>query len=67
MAFALQLAGLVPDVLEHLRGQRGDGVRRQTLQVLRLEVTHAEHAWHLAKTGDLTPLADVLSTQWLTS
>ena len=67
MAFALQLAGLVPDVLEHLRGQRGDGVGRQTLQVLRLEVTHAEHALHLAKTCDRTLLADVLSTRWLTT
>ena len=62
MAVALQLAGFVGDVLEHLRGQRGDGVRRQTLQVLRLEVTHAEHALHLAKTFDLTPLANVPST-----
>lgn len=67
VAFALQFAGLVPDVLEHLPGQRGDGVRGQTLQVLRLEVTHAEHALHLAKRRDLTPLADVLSTPWLTS
>jgi hypothetical protein len=47
----------------HLRGQRSDGLLRQTLQVLRLEVTHAEHALHLAKAFDLTPLADVLSTQ----
>ena len=41
---------LLLDVPEHLRGQRRDGLGRQTLQVLRLEVTHAEHASHLANT-----------------
>ena len=63
----LKVSCLLLDAPEHLRGQRRDGLLRQTLQVLRLEVTHAEHASHLAKACDLTPLADVLSTQWLTS
>jgi hypothetical protein len=58
----LKVSRLLLDVPKHLRGQRRDGLLRQTLQVLRLEVTHAEHALHLAKTHELMPLADVLST-----
>ena len=58
----IELLGLLRDVLEHLCGQCGDGVGRETLQVLGLELPHAEHALHLADARSLTPLADVLST-----
>jgi len=58
----LKVSRLLLDMPKHLRGQRRDALLRQTLQVLRLEITHAEHASHFAKACDLTPLADVLST-----
>src|SRR5678816_952319 len=38
----LELSCLLLDALEHLRGQRRDGLGRQTLQVLSLEIAHAE-------------------------
>ena len=59
----LELSCLLLDALEHLRGQRRDGLGRQTLQVLSLEIAHAEHASHLAKTHGLTPLEELLSTR----
>jgi len=67
LALQLLLLGLevslaLLDMPEDLRDQRRGGLLRQTLQVRRLEVTHAEHAPHLAKSRDLMPLADVLST-----
>jgi len=52
LLLVIEVSRLLLDVPQHLRGQRRDGLLRQTLQVLRLEVTHAEHASHLAKTGD---------------
>ena len=63
----LEVARLLFDVLEHLRAQRREIFSRQTLQVLSLEIAHAEHASHLAKTHYLTPLAELLSTRSLAS
>ena len=67
VTFALELRGLMLDVLEHLRSQRLDGLGRQTLQVLSLEIAHAEHAPHLARASELTPLAELRSTHWCAS
>ena len=58
----IELSHLLLDALEHLRGQRREVCRRQNLQVLRLEIAHAEHASHDADARRLTPLEDVLST-----
>ena len=58
----IEVPSLLLDVFEHLHGQRREVFGRQTLQVLSLEITHAEHASHRAKTRDLTPLAQLLST-----
>ena len=62
VALVLEFPGLLPDVLEHLRGQRRHGLGRQTLQVLSLEIAHVEHASHLATCNELTPPAELLST-----
>ena len=55
----LQLASLLLDVFEHLPGQRRNGIRRQTLQVMGREVAQVEHEGHRARHCMAAPSAQL--------